>query len=131
MHLSETIPATLEAISEFIQSLEQRLESTPLAVRIGITLPLQELCVNIVRHAYEGREGQILIEMNQTGQDMAITVTDSAPKAFTPSTAIVPPDLNELPEGGMGLFIIYQSFDRVIYERLTLGNRWHLTKTLS
>ena len=130
MRKSVTIPATLEAVSGFTASLEADLKQMPAQTRMAVVLAVQELCVNIVKHAYRGTRGDIHIQIDWSSQGLDITCTDSAPTTYTPPEVITAPDPLLLPESGMGMFIIYQTFDRVEYEHLDHGNRWHVQKLM-
>ena len=130
MDTHTTINATLEAVSKFTGRLETQLEALPVETRTGVVLGIQELLVNIVRHAYAGAEGHIDFDFQYDRTTIHITVTDSARNAFTMPDEIAAPDPLSLPEHGMGLFIIRQSFDDVRYERLANGNRWQLVKSI-
>ena len=130
MHEKVTIPATLEAVSKFTQDLEPRLALIGTENCTLVILAVQELLVNIVRHAYDGDEGDIQFELHLSDQDLNIEISDQATTAFEIPENIQEPDPLDLPEHGMGLFIINQSFDRVKYERLSGGNRWQLMKSL-
>jgi anti-sigma regulatory factor (Ser/Thr protein kinase) len=125
-----TIPATLKAVSEFVTDLETVLADLPVDVKTGITLSVQELGVNIVRHAFAGEAGEIQISLERNTDSLRITCVDDAPNAFQVPDSIKAPDPLELPEHGMGMFIIHQSFDEVAYDRLATGNRWTLEKRL-
>lgn len=126
--MKEKIPATLESVSNFNQTLETYLREMPIEDRTALVLAVQELLVNIVRHAYGDVTGFIHFNMEQSNNSVIIMVRDNAQQAFVMPKTIDPPDPLDLPEGGMGLFIIHQVFDLVEYERLPDGNRWHLRK---
>jgi len=130
MQKTLTIPASLRAVSEMIAGLETTLAELSLEERVEVTLALQELCVNIVNHAYEGTPGQIRLHLEVDSQTLRVIIGDDAPGTFTPPDEIHAPDPTELPESGMGLYIITQCFDQVTYERLASGNRWQLSKKL-
>lgn len=102
----------------------------PVTLRMEVVLALHELLVNIVAHAYAGAEGQIDLDIQQTADALTLTVTDQAATAFELPESIAAPDLSDLPESGMGLFIIREVFDDVNYMHLAPGNRWILHKTL-
>lgn len=125
-----TITASLQAVSEFTTRLDNLLESLPTATRVSIVLAIQELCVNIVKHAYAGHPGTIEIEMNHTVEKLICVFRDQAPTMYTMPAVIEPPDPLDLPEHGMGMFIIHQAFDSVTYEHSSNGNRWQLEKGL-
>ncbi len=130
MRADYTIPATLESVSNFTQRMEARFQRLPDETRTKLLLGLHELLVNITVHAYAGETGYIDIALTQVGDTLTIVVSDAAMVDFQQPTTIPEPDAESLPEHGMGLFIIHQTFDTVTYERLVQGNRWHLTTRL-
>lgn len=130
MNIQLTLDATLESVSSFSQQLEARLERLPLEARTTIVLAIQELLVNVVKHAYAGQPGQIEFALDQADSRLQVVVTDHADNAFQIPERVSAPNPLDLPEHGMGLFIIYQSFDKVQYERGDGQNRWQLVKML-
>jgi len=131
MNKTIRIPATLEAVSRMTAMLENTLAALSLEERTSIVLAIQELCVNIVRHAYAGAAGDIelVLRIDDDGW-LILVVNDTAPNAYVPSEKAPNVDPEALQEHGMGLFIINQSFDEVIYESLEGGNRWRLIRML-
>jgi len=69
---------------------------------------------NIAIHGYtDGTTGDVDIEIDADGDGVVIRMLDTG-KSFDPS--VVPePDLDALPENGMGLFIIHSFMDEVNY----------------
>lgn len=100
------------------------------AVVYQLQLAAQEVCANIVDHAYEGRTGERLtvgIEVDEAAGWLRATFVDTG-RAFDPRSA---PDAIDAPsEGGMGLFLIEQLVDQVEYRRESDRNLWIITKTL-
>jgi serine/threonine-protein kinase RsbW len=71
---------------------------------------------NAVIHAYKGREpGPVEVEMVVLGDRLRVTISDRG-TAFAPDK-VPEPDLDALPEGGLGLFIIRNFMDHVSYAR--------------
>ena len=69
---------------------------------------------NIAVHSYRGVEpGQVHIEVDWDDDKLAITLIDSG-HTYDPAT-IAAPDLDALPERGMGLFIMSSCMDEVDY----------------
>jgi serine/threonine-protein kinase RsbW len=69
---------------------------------------------NIAIHGYPGREpGHVTIDVAWDRDRLAITFVDDG-IAFDPRSA-APPDLDDLPERGMGLFIIRTCVDELDY----------------
>ncbi|MEQ8675667.1 MAG: ATP-binding protein [Aggregatilineales bacterium] len=130
MNKTITLSATLKDVSAFVADLEKTLADLPIEIRTGITLSIQELGVNIVKHAYAGESGDIHVALDWSADAVRFVITDSATNAFTMPEIINTPDPLALQEHGMGLFIIHQSFDEVGYQRAGGQNRWTLEKFL-
>lgn len=85
-----------------------------------------EIYNNIALHAYGRREGEnVEITIRIDGRDMTVEIRDSG-ATFDMST-VPEPDLDSLPEGGMGLHIARAMLDEVAYEPGP-PNLWRLTK---
>jgi serine/threonine-protein kinase RsbW len=85
-----------------------------------------EIYNNIVLHAYGRRDGEIVeITIHIDGGSMIVEIRDSG-ASFDLST-VAEPDLDSLPEGGMGLHIARAMLDEVAYEPGP-PNLWRLTK---
>ena len=91
-----------------------------------------EIYNNIVLHAYQRRAGDIEIAIfvadggpATPGTALIVEIRDSG-VPFDPST-VPEPDLDALPEGGMGLHIARAMLDQVEYEPGP-PNLWRLTK---
>ena len=130
LQLTITLPATLESVSQFSSQLESHLEPLAIDLRTTLVLAVQELLVNIVQHAYAGQPGNINLQITGSGQAISIVIRDYGQTAFILPETISEPDPLSLPEDGLGLFIIQQTFDEVKHERLEIGSRWILTKML-
>ncbi|MBI2392731.1 MAG: ATP-binding protein [Deltaproteobacteria bacterium] len=69
---------------------------------------------NALFHAYRDLpEGQLIVEVGPAEGALEIRIIDDG-RPFDPSTVPVP-DLDALPERGMGLFIIRAFMDEVVY----------------
>lgn len=130
MNKQTTFPATLESTSHFTQQLDEWMSFLAMDVRTPVVLAVHELLVNIVRHAYAGQAGEITTAIETTANMMRIRIRDFAPNGFDMPEQVAAPDLVDLPEGGMGLYIIQQAFDHVDYQHLADGNVWQLDKAL-
>lgn len=105
----------------------------PTGVAIDLSSPwdaevvsaFSEIFNNIAIHAYRGGGGEITIEMSPARDHLAITVCDHG-CAFD-LAAVKAPELDALPEGGMGIHIARACLDELDY---TPGppNIWRLTK---
>jgi serine/threonine-protein kinase RsbW len=105
---------------------------------VGQALPLEEcsaflvavgeICNNVIKHAYAGQSGQpIAIALSAFPDRLIIDVEDEGapydPRGYRP------PDLDTVPEGGMGLFLVRRSVDEVAFDTARpRGTRWTLVK---
>jgi serine/threonine-protein kinase RsbW len=91
----------------------------------SLKISIDEICSNIVRHAYEGMErGDIQVRIQRRKNLINITIIDTG-VAFDPST-IESPDLDsyvqERRRGGMGFHLVKILNDEVLYERVENQN---------
>jgi serine/threonine-protein kinase RsbW len=85
-----------------------------------------EIYNNIVLHAYGRRDGET-VEISIHIVDGAMTVEIRDTGIAFDLTTVPAPDLDSLPEGGMGLHIARAMLDEVVYEPGP-PNLWRLTK---
>lgn len=123
--------ANLVKISEFVCAYAQNLPFNPKQI-FEIDLAVDEACSNIIDHAYNDvSQGQINIHLDHTEVAMKIVLQDKG-LAFDLSS-VPKPDLDgpleERRERGLGVYLIHQLMDQVIYEpSLRNGNRLTLIK---
>ncbi len=95
-----------------------------------------EVCVveavnNTIKHAYgneKGHDVEVLIDLNE--ERIIFRIRDTGQTMKTPERPTLdfdPDDRENCPEGGMGLFIMYQVMDDVAYS--SSGGRNELTLT--
>jgi serine/threonine-protein kinase RsbW len=69
---------------------------------------------NIVLHGYAGREpGSVQMQIENSPEWIRVMIKDTG-ASFDPSEAL-PPDLDALPESGLGVFIMRSFVDQVTY----------------
>lgn len=120
----------LKEIRQFVESEVSALNINPDAI-YDILLATTEAITNIILHGYKDKNGLIELEVKQEGNSVTVYIRDEAPR-FDP-TQIPTPDLNQplenRPVGGMGIHIMRQFMDRVLYrERPQGGNELLLVK---
>jgi len=98
-----------------------------------LELAVDEAACNIICHGYERRGGMIQVEVERDGDRLVVRLRDEAP-LFDPSRHPSPNvtlPLEDRPLGGLGIFLIRQAVDEMIY-RVTAegGNELTLTKRL-
>lgn len=112
----------LPTLRGFVDRLCRRLIEPPLedGALARIQLAVGEVMTNIVRHAYHGRsDGRIEIEAEVCGDRVLFRLYDWGEPFTLPP--IVEPDLFEVRDGGLGLYLISRSADRVSYDRESDG----------
>jgi serine/threonine-protein kinase RsbW len=108
-----------EAMALFRRTVEQDLltyGTDPEAVA-DIIVALNEAAVNIVRHGYQ-QPGWVEIGLYREGRSLRIELRDDAP-LFNP-TSVPAPDITvplaQRPFGGMGIHMMREFVDELIYE---------------
>jgi serine/threonine-protein kinase RsbW len=81
---------------------------------VAIISAVGEAFNNIALHGYAGREpGFIRLEMDVEAEGVRVRLEDQG-RSFDPASA-ASPDLDSLPESGMGVFILRSMMDEVTY----------------
>jgi len=100
-----------------------------------IELSLAEALNNIIKHAYKGNESEIIkINAECDESKVAIVLTDfGEPRKNLdpPKLEFDPNDIDSLPEGGMGLYIIEQLMDENIFSSDGDKNTFKLIKNIA
>ena len=119
------------AISAVLATVDADAGEVSSDAREEMVSALSEAFNNIVLHAYRGiRGGRIDLQVEASGGEVEIELRD---RGFGFELDDVPiPDLETLPENGMGLFIMRAFMDEVTYTRgggsmpnvLVLRKRW-------
>lgn len=83
-----------------------------------LVLGVNEAVTNILLHGYHSAAGEVAIEVVREEGDLFVRLLDRAP-AFDPTT-VPPPDisrpLEERPLGGLGVHMMRQLCDELIYQ---------------
>lgn len=135
-----TVPAHLDNVAAVTQALRAFIAShVPEEDCNAIELGVVEALTNIVRHGYaDAQQGPMDVGFEQSVAAAIVEITDCGKPipdaalggAGSGSFDFDPAQLDDLPEGGMGLSIIKTVFDAVHYEseggvnRLVLGRRF-------
>ena len=98
-----------------------------------LELAVDEAACNIICHGYERRGGTIQVEVERDGDRLVVRLRDEA-SLFDPTRHPLPDvtlSLEERPLGGLGIFLIRQAVDEMVY-RVTAegGNELTLIKRL-
>ena len=131
LRLQVTVPGTAEAVT---QALRDLLPSPIFAayspdMAVNAEIVLAEVLNNVVEHAYARHSGDITLVLRGTGRGLACELTDrgaAMPGLTLPVGAFQ--DLGEvedLPEGGFGWYLIRTLVEDLRYERR--GDENHLS----
>ncbi len=92
-----------------------------------ILLCIDEALTNIIRHAYQGKPGKMIVAVD-AGQDRIEIVIEDQGRKFDP-TQVPSPELPREKPGGLGIHFIRTIMDQMIYDGQYLqGNRLRLIK---
>lgn len=115
---------TLGAFRQFIEAARRRFdldEDTGFELKLAV----DEACTNIITHGYAGMNpGSIILALTFEPEQVRVEITDFG-HAFEPYETPRPDvqaALEDRPEGGFGLYFIYQTMDEIHYETKEEGN---------
>jgi len=94
----------------------------------ALVLAVGELCANSIKHAYDGRGGQPINVSLRGYDDRVVIEVEDFGRTFDPGR-YVEPDLDSLPDHGLGLHLVHRIADSVSVDvRRDRGSRWTLVK---
>jgi serine/threonine-protein kinase RsbW len=113
------IPADVKNLAEirrFVRASAESLQVDPVAIN-EVVLAVDEAAANIILRGYQGQPGFIEIAVERQADSLVVHLKDQAP--LFDLTRVPPPDLTlrleERPVGKLGVFLINQFMDEVIY----------------
>ncbi len=118
-----------ECVAELLRHTEDLVESE--TVMYEVQTAVQEIAVNIIKHAYRHAPGKRIALSFSLMPDpvrMVIELRDHG-RSFD-LAAVPPPDLTQPQTQGYGLFLARKMLDELTYEHTPKGNHWVLTKDL-
>ena len=127
--LRENLPKVLSFIDEDLEAAE-----CPMMTQTAIEIAVEEIYINIASYAYGDKTGKALIQVAMTDEPLSIEITfiDSGTK-YNPLEK-EDPDLNlplmERKKGGLGIFMVKESMDDVLYEYKDGKNMLTICKNL-
>lgn len=103
-------------------------EELPLEDCSSLLVAAGELCTNSIKHSYRGEPGHPIRLTMTAERDRIILEVEDFGAPFDP-TRYVAPDLDALPEQGMGLYLVKNIADGVSFDvERERGTRWRLIK---
>lgn len=137
MNKEITVKASLDNLDKVLGFVEEYLESAgcPMKIAMKITVCVEEVFVNVASYAYDGEEGDCTIQLDSedSGENgnIGITIVDSG-KAFNPLEQ-KDPDItlsaDERNIGGLGIFMVKNTMDRIIYDYKEEKNVFFMEKS--
>jgi len=127
-----TYPAKIIYLEDVKQKFTQICRENNFSYRDlnNIIVVIDEVCANIIKHAYSESEGDMEFEVTIREKGMYLTVIDHG-KSFN-WHAFKTPNLNQYvsvgKKGGLGLWIIRKLTDKSDYKVTERGNELHLVK---
>lgn len=122
-------PASLAAIRHDVgQTLAAAAVAGPVVP--DLVLAVDEACQNVIRHAYGGGEGDLILRLNIAADTVEIDLIDFA-RPVDPA-AVCPRDLDDIRPGGLGTHFIREVMDdvRFLAPPPGAGNLLRMTKRM-
>lgn len=88
-----------------------------------LILALDEAVTNIIIHGYQGKSGEIQIELDIKNENLRAIVSDHGPPynpTLAPNPDITLP-LEKRRPGGLGIYLMRQLTDQILYQRTSQG----------
>ena len=115
-----TIKAKLENLDNVTEFVEAQLAQMdlPMKTQMQIDLAVEEIFVNIAHYAYTPEDGMAIIEVELTEDPRVIITFIDSGKPFNPLSN-EDPDITQSADerkvGGLGIFMVKKSMDKVSY----------------
>lgn len=120
-------PAQLEPMRAWLRAVLPR-HDVPANDESRLLTAVGEVCTNSITHAYEGVGGQPIHVSLSAFDDRVVIEVEDFGKRFDPATYRAP-DLDALPEHGLGLYLVRQLVDTLSWDvARERGTRWTLVK---
>ncbi len=123
----------LETVSGWVEMALGQVEGAgeDAQALFALKLAVHEICVNIIEHAYHGKQGLIQISFHVTHPPPKIVVQLCDQGDAADAANFVEPNLEEPQVKGYGLYLVKNLVDNVEYTRNGGANQWTLMKALS
>ena len=106
----------LTAIRQFVQEAAKDGAGDSNSIQ-DMLIAVNEAVTNVIIHGYLGQPGMIEVEVSYDNHDLVVRLLDQAP-IFDPTTVPspkIPPALDQPYLGGMGIHMMRQLTDHMIY----------------
>jgi len=111
--LDRRFPARPERLCDIRHAVAEAVGAVgcPQPVIGDVVLAVDEACQNIIRHAYRGADGDIVVQVAAEADRLVIQLIDFAPPVDV--AKICPRPLDELRPGGLGTHFINSVMDEI------------------
>ena len=127
-----SVDAKVENLYKITDFMEEKLEAIGFSPEhiTSICIAIEEVYVNIASYACKGESGKVDVEVDNNDSSVKIKFIDSGTR-YNPLEK-ADPDINLSPEerdvGGLGIFMIKNIMDEVLYEYKDNQNIFTLVK---
>ncbi|MCR4825141.1 MAG: ATP-binding protein [Bacteroidales bacterium] len=120
-------------LAAFVETLAEEIPLDP-GLAMSLNLALEEAVTNVMMYAYPaGTVGAVTLDVDAEKDRVVFVLSDSG-VPFDP-TAVPPADISlgveDRPIGGLGIFLVRQIMDSVVYARQGDRNVLTLTKLIA
>ena len=119
-------------LAGFVEAIAEQ-KNIPQAMTMSLNLALEEAVTNVILYAYpEGTDGLVDLEAILRDDSIEFILSDGG-KAFDPTAtqdADITLGVEERQIGGLGIFLVRQIMDRVLYKRENGRNILSMTKNI-
>lgn len=131
---TKAVMENLDSMIDFVVDNVKKLSGNDTKLEGKIRLVCEEAFVNVINYAYPDSDGEIEIQYNENSEEkkFSITMLDSGVE-FDPLKKEDPDitlAMEEREIGGLGIFMIKQIMDNVVYERKNGQNVLFMEKTI-
>ena len=124
------VDATLENLERVLSFVEERLETCSCSMKtiMQIQIAVEEIYVNIASYAYKEKKGEaiIKIETDQEVPQVSLTFEDYG-DPYNPDITL---SAEERKIGGLGIYLVKKSMDKVEYKYQDGKNIFTIKKNL-
>jgi anti-sigma regulatory factor (Ser/Thr protein kinase) len=114
------IPSSLKEIPRVSEAIEETMQDCAFSGDdiLDMQLAVEEALSNTILHGYCGAEGEVTLSIHGTPEIMQVRIEDCAPP-FDPLSISDPDqgsDLEDRQIGGLGIYLMRQVVDEILYE---------------
>lgn len=115
MTLDQHFPARPGRLHDIRRAVAETIGALgcPDALVHDVVLAVDEACQNIIRHAYCGQDGDIVVQVGRDDHRLVVRLIDFAPPVDV--AKVCPRPLDELRPGGLGTHFIREVMDEVAF----------------